>query len=68
MSDERDGYQAYLLRLWRVPSQGRWQWRASLESPHTRERHTFASLERLSAYLTEQCDRQMPDRSETTGT
>jgi hypothetical protein len=59
MSDERDGYQAYMLRLWRVPSQGRWQWRASLESPHTGERQAFAGLEQLFAFLGERCEGQV---------
>jgi hypothetical protein len=68
MNDDRDGYQAYLLRLWRVPSQGRWQWRASLESPHTRERHAFAGLEQLFAFLGERCEGQMPAMTETRGT
>jgi hypothetical protein len=64
MSDERDGYQAYLLRLWRVPSQGRWQWRASLESRHTGERQAFAGLEQLFAFLGERCDSLVPGASE----
>ena len=68
MSDERDGYQAYLLRLWRAPIQGRWQWRASLESRHTGERQLFASLEQLFAFLGERCDSQMPAVTETRGT
>lgn len=58
MSEERDGYQAYLLRLWRVPCQGKWQWRASLESPHTGERQLFADLKQLFAFLGERCDGQ----------
>jgi hypothetical protein len=68
MSEERDAYQAYLLRLWRVPCQGRWQWRASLESPRTAERQLFASLEQLFAFLSERCERQVPDTPETPGT
>ncbi len=58
MRDECDGYQAYLLRLWRVPCQGKWQWRASLDSPRTSERQLFASLEQLFAFLGERCDGQ----------
>jgi hypothetical protein len=50
MSDEPDAYQTYVLRLWRARCQGKWQWRASLESPNTGERHTFASLPQLFAY------------------
>jgi hypothetical protein len=58
MSEERDGYQAYLLRLWRVPCRGKWQWRASLESSRTGERQLFAGLEQLFAFLGERCDGQ----------
>jgi hypothetical protein len=58
MSEERDAYQAYLLRLWRVPCQGRWQWRASLENPQSAERQLFAGLEQLFAFVEERCDGQ----------
>jgi len=64
MSEERDAYQAYLLRLWRVPCQGRWQWRASLENPRTGERQLFAGLQQLFAFVAERCDGQ---ESETRG-
>ncbi len=46
-------YLAFLLRLWRIDSQGISTWRASLESPGTTMRHNFASLEALFAYLRE---------------
>jgi hypothetical protein len=68
MSDEPDSYQAYLLRLWRVPYKGEWQWRASVESPHTGERQWFANLEQLFVYLSEQCERQVPQAFESPGT
>jgi len=51
MIGERQGYQAYLVRLWRVRSSGQWVWRASVESPHTGERHAFGDLAGLFAYL-----------------
>ena len=54
MDEESNIYHAYLLRLWRAQSQGQTQWRASLESPHTGERQSFASLEQCLAYLREQ--------------
>lgn len=54
MDSERQGYQAYLVRLWRVRSGGRWVWRATLESPHTGERLAFADLAGLFAYLEQQ--------------
>jgi hypothetical protein len=50
---ERPGYLAYLLRMWQVNDGGNSVWRASLESPHTGERHGFANLELLFAYLEE---------------
>ena len=67
MSDEPDAYQTYLLRLWRAQCNGRWQWRTSIESPHTGERQAFASLEQLFAFLSEQCDRQVPATPEGPG-
>jgi hypothetical protein len=60
MTEESGVYHAYLLRLWRVQYQGQTQWRASLESPHTGERQSFASLEQLFAFLSERCEGQPP--------
>jgi hypothetical protein len=54
MIGERQGYQAYLVRLWQVRSSGTWVWRAALESPHTGERQVFADLAGLFAYLERQ--------------
>lgn len=68
MSDEPDTYQVYLLRLWRVRYKGEWQWRASLQSPHTEERQVFAGLEQLCAFLSERRDRQVPHGPEAPGT
>lgn len=51
MDGERHGYQAYLVRLWPVRSGGQRVWRAALESPHTGERHAFATLEELFTFL-----------------
>jgi hypothetical protein len=67
MSDERDGYQAYLLRLWRAQCGGTWQWRASLESRHTGERRAFAGLEQLLAFLRERCEGQVLGTPEVLG-
>jgi hypothetical protein len=55
MNEEPVIYHAYLLRLWRAQVQGQWQWRASLESPHTCERQSFTNLEQLFAFLRERC-------------
>jgi hypothetical protein len=52
MGDEQN-YLAYLLRLWRITSDGDPVWRASVESPHTGERCGFADLQALFAFLEE---------------
>jgi hypothetical protein len=52
MMREREPYLAYMLRLWLVDEKGP-IWRASLESPHTGERHTFADPQKLLAFLEE---------------
>ena len=44
-------YISYLLRLWQTESGGERVWRASLESPHTGERKSFASLTDLFTFL-----------------
>jgi hypothetical protein len=68
MSDEPDGYQAYMLRLWRARCKGQWQWRASIENPHTGEHQWFATLEQFFAFLSKQCARQVPDAPQVPGT
>lgn len=45
-------YHAYLLRLWRSGADG--SWRASLQVVQTGERHMFADLGSLLAFLIEQ--------------
>jgi hypothetical protein len=50
-------YRSYLLRLWLEPNDPP-AWRAMLESPLNGERHGFASIETLFAFL-EQETRQM---------
>jgi hypothetical protein len=63
MDKEKSDYLSYLLRLWRVenhgeaPSADKAVWRASLESAHTGERKTFASLDDLVDFLREQTGR-----------
>ena len=50
-------YRAYLLRLWQAEEgDDRPAWHASLEDPHTGERHGFPDLARLFEYLEEQTD------------
>ncbi len=69
MANEEQGYRAYLIRLWRTGSRGKPVWRASLEDPHTGERHAFASLEGLVTFLKEQiggADQREADQDSTT--
>ena len=54
-------YHAYMLRLWRSEYKGQWQWRASLESPHTGEHQLFSGLEQLFAFFGEQCEGEALD-------
>jgi hypothetical protein len=44
-------YYSYLLRLWQVKKDEEQEWRASLENVETGEKHGFASLEELFAFL-----------------
>jgi hypothetical protein len=45
----------YLLRLRLTTDEKGSVWRVSLENPHTGARLTFATLERLIAFLEDQC-------------
>ena len=51
MSDELRGYRSYLLRIWQAPVEGELVWRASLQSPRTRERRGFANMKDLFTFL-----------------
>jgi hypothetical protein len=52
---EQRRYRAYLLRVWQAhDADGGPIWRAALEDARTGERHGFADLARLCAYLEEQ--------------
>jgi hypothetical protein len=53
MAKEQPDYLSYLLRLWRA-SEEKAVWRASLESSHTGERKSFASLDDLFDFLQKQ--------------
>lgn len=65
MSNEQPDYLSYLLRLWREDSKGPTNWRASLESAITGERHVFPCLMELFAFLERQtvarCDANEDD-------
>jgi hypothetical protein len=45
-----DEYRSYLLQMWRVQTNGD-SWRAQLVDVATSERHGFATLEKLVAFL-----------------
>jgi hypothetical protein len=45
-------YQSYLMRLWRTDKER--TWRVMLECVDTHERHGFADIESLYAFLCEQ--------------
>ena len=47
-------YPAYLLRLWRVGSEGEAAWRASLEDAHTGERQGLADPDALFDHVRSQ--------------
>jgi hypothetical protein len=49
-------YLSYLLRMWRSGEGKEATWRASLESPLTRERLGFASLKALFTFLETQAE------------
>ena len=57
-------YLSYLLRLWQAKSGDERVWWASLESPHTRERKSFASLRDLFTFLEQETGHHA--RSQTT--
>jgi len=57
-------YEAYLLHLWESDKAGQLIWRASLESTDPGERHGFADLVSLFAYLETVCQTLPPDDAE----
>ena len=56
VNDNKARYLSFLLRLWPVKENEHTTWRASLESSHTGERHGFADLDMLCAFLRGQID------------
>ena len=55
-------YHAYLLRLWRTGEGETAAWRVLLEDPRTSERHGFADLNSLFAFLNETCHAAEEDK------
>ena len=60
MEGRERGYLSFLLRLWQAEGEGELVWRASLESPRTGDRWSFARLSELYAFLDEQVDLAKP--------
>jgi hypothetical protein len=59
-------YRSYLLRLWLEPNNPP-AWRAILESPINGERHGFANLNDLFAFLNQETNRLEKDKNLTQG-
>jgi hypothetical protein len=59
---QRQRYLSYLLRLWQTSDGKQTVWRASLQSPHSEERHGFASLEDLMDFLKAQTEKTEDER------
>ena len=51
MKQKRPKYHSYLIRLWRSSNDETAPWHIMLENPHTHERHSFASLGDMLAFL-----------------
>ncbi len=56
VKDKTTPYIVYLLRLWPTTDGEAEVWRASLECPGSGERHGFANLDALFAFLQAQVD------------
>jgi hypothetical protein len=54
MADSRRRYRSYLLRVWQAGNGAAPEWRISLEDVITHERHSFAELASMLAFLEEQ--------------
>lgn len=56
-------YRSFLLRLWRVDTEGKRAWRFSLEDSTTGERRGFANLGELLVFLLEEiCNERVDDQ------
>ena len=56
MGTERRKHYSYLLRLWQAGDSNSPAWRITLEDVSTRERHGFADLAGLAAFLDARID------------
>jgi hypothetical protein len=53
LDNQRPGYLAYLLRIWRVEERGEIRWHAVLERPGDGKRFAFPTLEAAFGFLVE---------------
>jgi hypothetical protein len=67
MKKQRRNHLSYLLRMWQTGNEENAVWRALLENPFTRERHGFASLQDLFAFLQARVDDTASQKFETEG-
>lgn len=65
MTKEQTSYLSYLLRLWQTGEGEEQAWHASLESPGTRRRQGFASLETLFDFLKSQTEIEARDERDS---
>ena len=47
---------SYVMRMWKSERDGESVWHASLQNPHTEERHIFADLAALLSFLKEKTE------------
>ena len=68
LEEEQPDHASYMLRLWREgDSEQEATWRASLESPHTGERKSFATLTDLFAFLEQETRHRARDQTTPNG-
>ena len=60
MSEKRERYHSYLLRIWRSGAGRDARWQADLEDTRTGERRGFASLAAAFAFLDELASAEEP--------
>lgn len=64
MGQEPSRYLSYLLRLWQTSDGTNRVWRASLESPGSHKRYSFADLRQLLAFLEQETGDTLSDETD----
>lgn len=65
MTEERPGYQSYLLRMWRVEEErGDVAWRATLEQPRDGKHFAFPNLDAAFEFLRDRVDSEPEGQSD----